>query len=72
MFVILPNFQPSKEFKRFETNMDISGFYLCCFQEDLPIFWNWVPCFASEQPIIEVTLFGSRAPGGPTGENKVT
>lgn len=35
MFVILPNFQPSKEFKRFETNMDISGFYLCCFQEDL-------------------------------------
>lgn len=35
MFVILPNFQPSKEFKRFETNMDISEFYLCCFQEDL-------------------------------------
>lgn len=37
MFVILPNFQPSKEFKRFETNMDISGFYLCCFQEDLDL-----------------------------------
>lgn len=54
--------------------MDISGFYLCCFQEDLLTY------LLELCPMLHVGatnnckshFFGSRAPGGPTGENIVT
>lgn len=55
-----------------QTWTSVGSIYVVFKKTYLPIFWNWVPFFASEQPIIEVTLFGSRAPGGPTGENIVT